>query len=78
MSANLVRPVGPCVPKIGVIMTIAQDETGLLLAELMLKAHLAKRDIPKIGDEEHPTEWDLDHRRIDELLTKWERVNAVG
>jgi len=29
----------------------------------------AKREVPKCGDAEHPTPWDLLHRRINELLT---------
>lgn len=46
------------------------DDTALIVAELMLKSHAAQRDTPRIGDEEHPTPWDLDHRRIDELLDR--------
>lgn len=54
------------------------DTKDLVVAELMMKAHLAKREMPKVGDEDHPTPWDLEHKRIDELLTKWEQAHAVG
>jgi hypothetical protein len=29
----------------------------------------ASRRIPKVGNDTLPTPWDLDHKRIDELLT---------
>ena len=54
-------------------MTTDQATT---IAELLLKSHLAQRDVPKVGDEEHPTPYDLTHRRIDELLDKRERERA--
>jgi hypothetical protein len=48
------------------------DERALTIDELLQKSYAAQRDIPKVGDEEHPTPWDLDHRRIDELLDRLE------
>jgi hypothetical protein len=30
----------------------------------------AKRRMPKVGDAEHPTPWDVEHREIDSLLDR--------
>jgi hypothetical protein len=53
------------------------ERIRLTKAELMLKSHAAQRDMPKVGDEDHPTPWDLDHRRIDELLDRFERQGTA-
>lgn len=49
----------------------------LTTTELLAVSHHAQREMPKVGDGDHPTPWDLDHRRLDELLTKWERARAA-
>ena len=32
----------------------------------------AKREMPKVGTAEYPTEWDVAHSYLDELLSEWE------
>lgn len=53
-------------------MTVT-DERATIVSELRMKAYQAQRDMPKVGDKEHPTPWDLHHRRIDELLDRLRR-----
>lgn len=40
------------------------------VVKLTQVCHQAKREFPKVGDAEHPTPWDIQHRWIDELLTE--------
>lgn len=35
--------------------------------------HRAKREVPKVGDAEHPTGWDVSHQRIDAMLDDWQQ-----
>jgi hypothetical protein len=35
-------------------------------------SHAATRRIPKVGSDKLKTPWDLDHERINELLTLWQ------
>lgn len=32
----------------------------------------AQRQFPRVGNEDFPTPWDVDHERINDLLTLWE------
>jgi len=45
---------------------LARQQCAIMLEAVCFRA---KREVPKCGDAEHPTPWDLMHRRIDELLT---------
>jgi hypothetical protein len=33
--------------------------------------HLCKREFPAVGTEDHPTPWDIAHRRMDDPLDQW-------
>ena len=48
---------------------LLREQVAIMLAAT---CHHAKRQMPKTGSEDRPTPWDLDHRRLDELLTEWE------
>jgi len=51
---------------------VVRDDANLIRLQQVVKltqvCHQAKREFPKVGDEDHPTPWDLMHRHIDELL----------
>lgn len=55
-----------------------RDDTPPEMLEVLITAECfrAKREVPRCGSEEHPTPWDLRHRRIDELLTDRERAHV--
>lgn len=60
-------------------MTIrVTDDTPLSDLEECLAhlCHAAKRQIPKVGDEEHPTGWDKAHLTIDAVLDDWVRART--
>lgn len=38
--------------------------------------HAAKREVPKVGTDEHPTPWDKAHQHLDQRLTEWELARA--
>lgn len=39
--------------------------------------HRAKREVPKVGDAEHPTQWDKAHGQMDAVLDDWLRIRAT-
>ena len=50
---------------------VVTDETKPEMLRLLIanEVHRAKRCVPKCGrDDDHPTPWDLHHRRINGLL----------
>ena len=45
---------------------------------IKMACHRAKRTMPKVGDKQHPTPWDLTHAEIDELLTERDEAEREG
>lgn len=56
-------------------MVLTGDETAEELAEAIGHANAtAKRQPHVMGDPDHPSRWDLAHRKVDALLTDYELV----
>lgn len=58
---------------------ITDESTKAEVAEAI--THLgrrASREMPAIGDDEHPTPWDLRHQAINMLLLDWEPAPDLG
>lgn len=53
-------------------VVVDDDTTRAELAECLTHlSHAAKRVMPVVGSTEHPTPWDVAHRRMDEPIDEW-------
>lgn len=55
------------------VLVVDDDTSRAELAECLRHlVHSAKRQVPKVGTDEHPTGWDKLHKTIDTRLTEWQ------
>jgi hypothetical protein len=45
---------------------LSREQFAVMLGAVNFRA---KREVPKVGSIEHPTPWDLIHKRLNDLLT---------
>jgi hypothetical protein len=55
----------------------ADADRADLIEALLHHCHTAKREMPVVGNEDHPTPWDIRHQQLNEQLTELEAMDRA-
>lgn len=55
--------------------TLNEANRAWIEREIAAECRRAKREMPRVGNVQHPTRWDVRHADLDLLLVQWEAAN---